>query len=237
MTMPLEWPEIALRLALTFLAGGIIGFNRGEQGRPAGLRTTILVCLAASTSMILANLLLHVTGDLPDKAISMDPMRLPLGVLTGMGFIGAGAILKRENLVMGVTTAATLWLVTIIGLCIGSGEKTLGMVATALAMFVLWGMKEVERRLPQDRRGRLVLVVGPEGPSDDEVHKKIESDGFTLKSCAMLYDNAEQHRQFTCEVRWRAVPDEARQPDFLANWARLPGVARVEWAPVDISGA
>lgn len=237
MIVPLEWPEIALRLALTVLAGGIIGFNRGEQGRPAGLRTTILVCLAASLSTILANLLLHLTGNLPDHGVQMDPMRLPLGVLTGMGFIGAGAILRRENVVMGVTTAATLWLVTIIGICIGTGFKMLGMVATALAMFVLLGLKEVERRLPQDRRGRLILVIESEGPSDDEVRQKFESGGFTLKACTMLYNNAEQHRQLTCDLRWRALPDDASQPEFLAKWAQLPGVVRVEWIPADISGA
>ncbi|MGE3314773.1 MAG: MgtC/SapB family protein [Planctomycetaceae bacterium] len=236
MTMPLEWFEITERLLLTLLAGGIIGFNRSDQGRPAGLRTTILVCIAASLSMILANLMLHVTGDVPDSAIRMDPMRLPLGVLTGMGFIGAGAILKRDNLVMGVTTAATLWLVTIIGLCIGSGFKILGMVAVALAMFVLWGLKQVEVRLPQDRRGILVLEVGPEGPADAEVHAKIQRDGFAVKSCSMRYDNNVRHRTFTCELLWRAVSDDSRQPPFLEEWSKQQGIARIEWMPVDVAG-
>jgi putative Mg2+ transporter-C (MgtC) family protein len=186
--------------------------------------------------MILANLMLHVTGELPDEAFRMDPMRLPLGVLTGMGFIGAGAILKRDNLVMGVTTAATLWLVTIIGLCIGSGFKMLGMVGVALAMFVLWVLKEVERQLPQERRGMFVLVVGADGPGDKAVQQQIETGGYSIKSCAKRFDNVAKTRTYTCELRWRAVPDDDSPPPFLEDWSQTPGVARVEWTPVDLAG-
>lgn len=236
MTMPLEWLEIAERLVLTLLAGGIIGFNRGEQGRPAGLRTTMLVCLAASISMILANLLLHVTGNLPDSAIRMDPMRLPLGVLTGMGFIGAGAILKRENLVVGVTTSATLWLVTIIGLCIGSGFKLLGVVGTALALFILWGLKKLDQSIPQDRRGLLVLVVGSDGPADAEVHQQIKNDGFYVRACSMKFDNAAHTRTYTCDLGWRARQYDDSKQATAAQWAQMPGVERVEWQPGDVSG-
>src|SRR5204862_444155 len=126
--MPLypTWPDLALRLALTILAGGLIGISRSEYGRPAGLRTTILVCLAASLSMMEVNLLMATTGKSHDSFIQLDMMRLPLGILTGMGFIGAGAILRRGEMVHGVTTAATLWLVTVLGLCFGSGQIALG---------------------------------------------------------------------------------------------------------------
>lgn len=119
MPTTLGWNEIALRLTLTVIAGGLIGLNRGEHGRPAGLRTTLLVCLAASVAMIQTNLLIRTLGKTPDSFVVMDVMRLPLGILSGMGFIGAGAIVRRDNMVLGVTTAATLWFVTVIGLCFG----------------------------------------------------------------------------------------------------------------------
>ena len=154
----LDWDDVLLRLAVTVVAGAVIGFNRGEHGKPAGLRTTILVCLAASVSMLLANLLLGTAGKKPDSFVQLDVMRLPLGILTGMGFIGGGAILRRENLIVGVTTAATLWLVTVIGLCIGAGQIVLGLAATALGLAVLWGLGIVEPHLPQMQRARLVLV-------------------------------------------------------------------------------
>src|SRR5947208_3734561 len=105
MPLTLVWQDIARRLALTILAGVLIGINRTEHGRPAGLRTTILVCLAASVSMIMANLLLITPDKTQNSILRMDVMRLPLGILSGMGFIGAGAIVRRETLILGVTTA------------------------------------------------------------------------------------------------------------------------------------
>src|ERR1700744_4067055 len=118
--------DLALRLGLAVGGGLLSGLNRDEHGRPAGLRTTLLVCLAASVAMIQANLLLSLTGKSPGSFITLDVMRLPLGILSGMGFLGAGAIVRRPDLVIGVTTAATLWMVTVIGLCFGGGQFILG---------------------------------------------------------------------------------------------------------------
>src|SRR6202789_1117700 len=134
MPLTLTWHDIALRLALSLAAGALIGLDRGEHGRPAGLRTTLLVCLAAAVAMIQTNLLLATRGRASDSFIMMDLMRLPLGILTGMGFIGGGAILRRDGLVVGVTTAATLWFVTVIGLCFGGGQIGLGLSALGLSL-------------------------------------------------------------------------------------------------------
>ena len=84
MPLTLTWQDIAIRLALSVLAGGLIGLDRGEHGRPAGLRTTLLVCLAAAVAMIQTNLLLATTGRTTDSFVTLDLMRLPLGILTGM---------------------------------------------------------------------------------------------------------------------------------------------------------
>jgi putative Mg2+ transporter-C (MgtC) family protein len=157
--MPLypHWQEIALRLVLTLLAGAIIGFNRGARGHAAGLRTTMLVGLAASVAMIQANLLLATGGKLADGFGVMDLMRLPLGILTGVGFIGGGAILKRGDLVTGVTTAATLWVMTVIGLCLGGGQLGLGCAATVLSVGTLWALKWVDVRIPREHRAVLAV--------------------------------------------------------------------------------
>ena len=131
------WTDLALRLVFTVVAGLLIGYDRGEHGKAAGLRTTLLVCLAASVAMIQVNLLLPTAGRGSDSFIMNDLFRLPLGILSGMGFIGGGAILRRDNIVVGVTTAATLWFVTVIGLCFGGGQLWLGAIATALALAIL----------------------------------------------------------------------------------------------------
>ncbi len=160
MDMPLHpgWSDIAIRLALTVLAGAIIGFNRGARGHAAGFRTTILVALAASVAMIQTNILLPMEGKTASTFAVMDLMRLPLGILTGVGFIGGGTILKKGDLVTGVTTAATLWLVTVIGLCLGGGQLALGIVTTVLGVMTLWLLKWVEVMIPRQHRAALTIT-------------------------------------------------------------------------------
>src|SRR5262249_55437117 len=139
--MPLHigWGDVALRLLLTIIAGVLIGYNRTEHGKAAGLRTTLFVGLAASVAMIQMNLLLPMSGRPTDSFVTNDLMRLPLGILTGVGFIGGGAILRRGSLIIGVTTAATLWYVTVVGLCFGGGPMLLGCLPTAIGGFWLFG--------------------------------------------------------------------------------------------------
>jgi putative Mg2+ transporter-C (MgtC) family protein len=161
MIMPLSvgWQDICARLLLTMIAGAIIGFNRGARGHAVGFRTTILVGLAAAIAMIQANMLLPLVGKTPESFAVMDLMRLPLGILTGVGFIGGGAILKKGDLVTGVTTAATLWIMTVIGLCLGGGQLALGLGGTALAVFTLWILKWVDLTIPREHRAILVIAA------------------------------------------------------------------------------
>jgi putative Mg2+ transporter-C (MgtC) family protein len=97
MPLHITLTDVLVRLACTLIAGAIIGYNRGEHGKAAGLRTTILVCLAASVAMLQVNYLLPLAGKATDSFITNDLMRFPLGILTGVGFIGGGAILRRPQ--------------------------------------------------------------------------------------------------------------------------------------------
>src|ERR1700733_6211904 len=90
MPLVLTWPEIAIRLICTLAAGALIGLNRSEHGRAPGLRTSILVCLAACVAMLQVNLLLPLAGRPSNSFVMNDLMRLPLGILSGIGFIGGG---------------------------------------------------------------------------------------------------------------------------------------------------
>jgi putative Mg2+ transporter-C (MgtC) family protein len=227
----LGWEEIALRLTLTFVAGVLVGLDRGEHGRPAGLRTTLLVCLSAAVSMIQANLLLPTAGKPADSYVTLDLMRLPLGILTGMGFIGAGAILKRGDVVLGVTTAATLWFVTIIGLCLGGGQLLLGVVTLGIGLGVLRGLKHWERLLPQDRRATLIVTGALDGMTEDELRAEILSHGFQLVSSAVRYDRDTETQTFSYEVQWRSRPTDAPLPALVKELPRRPGVSQLEWNP------
>jgi putative Mg2+ transporter-C (MgtC) family protein len=231
MATNLAWSDIAVRLLCTALAGALIGFNRGEHGRPAGLRTTMLVSLAARLSMIQANLLLPTAGKPPTSFVVLDLMRLPLGILSGMGFIGAGAILRRDNFVVGVTTAATLWFVTVIGLCFGGGQILLGLVGLAAGLIVLAGLKQVEERMKQDRQGTLSIVIDRSGPGEDEIRTGIVTAGFKIMSCAAAYNSEAGSQQLNCELRWRAAAHESNVPEVVRVLAGRPGVNSIAWTP------
>jgi putative Mg2+ transporter-C (MgtC) family protein len=231
--MPLNigWVEIALRLALTVAAGTLIGLNRSEHGHPAGLRTTLLVCLAASLSMLQVNLLLPMTGKTPSSFAVMDLMRLPLGILSGMGFIGAGAIVRKDSLVHGLTTAATLWFVTGLGLCFGGGQLALGLVGLALGLLVLEVVKRVEVRFKQDRHAMLSVIVGDNGPTEQELTSQLKAEGFVISPWGIVSFDQNRQRELRTEVRWRARPHEAHSPAFLQKVVAHPGVLRLEWKP------
>jgi putative Mg2+ transporter-C (MgtC) family protein len=225
------WPDIALRLILAILAGGLIGLNRGEHGHPAGLRTTLLVCLAACLSMIQANILMVSVGRPADSFVMMDVMRLPLGILSGMGFIGGGVILKRENLVLGVTTAATLWFVTVLGLCFGGGQVTLGLVAFAIGMSVLHFLKTVESKVRSVRRGTLTVSFALDGACETDLRRIVLASAFQIVSTGVVCDRAHAQRAWICEVRWRALPDDSDEPEFLKTLEGLAGFKSLNWRP------
>jgi putative Mg2+ transporter-C (MgtC) family protein len=232
MSPTLDWGDLLLRLVLTVAAGSLIGVNRGERGKPAGLRTTVLVCLAASISMLLMNLLLGTTGKTSASYAMMDVMRLPLGILTGVGFIGAGAILRRENVVVGVTTAATLWLATVIGLCLGVGEIGLGLVGTACALLVLWGFELAERYMPQEKRARLVLASTTDMSDQKELVARLQEWGYAVASDGVSFSENGKCRETRFDLRWRGSYRETQPPEFLSEFASQSGVLALHWVPV-----
>ncbi|MGA7918074.1 MAG: MgtC/SapB family protein [Candidatus Acidiferrales bacterium] len=229
MPLTLTWHGIALRLALSVVAGTLIGLDRGERGRPAGLRTTLLVCLAAAVAMIQANLLLATTGKTADSFITLDLMRLPLGILTGMGFIGAGAVLRRDGLVLGVTTAATLWFVTIIGLCFGGGQISLGIAGLFLGLIVLSGLRWIDYRMTQDQHATLSLTTDRDKPTQQEIYGTVQEAGYKIKISSVAYINQSRQRQFEFLLQWRISPQKLDVPPFLRELSSDPSVLTAQW--------
>lgn len=231
MPLTINWPEILLRLGLAVFAGALLGLNRTERGMTAGLRTTLLVTLAAALSMIQVNLLLVTVGKAPDAFSVLDLMRLPLGVLTGMGFIGAGAILRKGGRVSGVTTAATLWLATNLGLCFGGGQHGLGLAGLAIGLVILWLLKRLEARIPQEQRGSLSFTVTNGGPADEEIHAVLGEAGARTKAWSVAYSSNgnETQRKIVCEVRWPSRPNDPPAPEFVRRLVERAGIRAVRW--------
>jgi putative Mg2+ transporter-C (MgtC) family protein len=229
MPLHLHWSDIALRLAFTIAAGSLLGMERSRTGHPAGLRTTLLVALAASVAMIQMNLLIETNGKPPDSYAVMDLMRLPLGILTGVGFIGAGAIIRKNDLVIGLTTAATLWFATVIGLCMGGGQLILGAVSSAIGFGILWGLRFVESRLEIYRPAHLKVEVANDQLSAQELRLQLRAAKLQIESLSMSHSVGEHYRKFDCEARWPAEKENAEIPASIVQLESLPGVVRLEW--------
>src|SRR2546423_3243772 len=140
--------EMFLRLLMAFLAGFLVGWERESHGRPAGLRTNILACVAAALAMVVSEVLFAQSATATATGSwRPDPARLGAGILTGIGFLGAGTILRHDNLIRGVTTAASLWFVTVLGLAFGSGLFVPGVIGLAIALMTLLSLPLVEKHI------------------------------------------------------------------------------------------
>jgi putative Mg2+ transporter-C (MgtC) family protein len=225
----LHWQGIALRLVLTVIAGSLLGAERSKSGHVAGLRTTLLVTLAASIAMIQMNLLLPTNGKPADSYAVMDLMRLPLGILTGVGFIGAGAIVRKNELILGVTTAATMWFATVVGLCLGGGQLILGSVSTVIGFGVLWGLRSVETHVQQYELAELKINMQGDWLQPNELRERLKAAGFHLKSLSFTDCVQKHRRKFECEVRWPSSRESLEIPLILAELESMPGVTKLEW--------
>jgi putative Mg2+ transporter-C (MgtC) family protein len=153
--------ELIARLGLAALLGGAIGFERERLSWAAGLRTHMLVCVGACLFMIVSAYgfmdVLHF------EHIALDPSRVAAQVVSGIGFLGAGSILLRGEIVRGLTTAASLWSVAAVGLAVGGGLYVAAGAATAIILFILAGIKPVERWYFASRQRRELVIIAEHG--------------------------------------------------------------------------
>ncbi|PLX76929.1 MAG: magnesium transporter MgtC [Desulfuromonas sp.] len=143
---------ILVKLILAALAGGAVGLEREKHGRPAGLRTHLLVALGACLMMVISEAFMVKYGAYDaESTVRLDPSRVAAQIVTGIGFLGAGVIIKEGISVRGLTTAASLWLVAGLGMSFGMGLFAAGVMATVLALISLIFLKKLEPVINKDR--------------------------------------------------------------------------------------
>lgn len=151
--------EVLLKLMLSLILGGIVGYEREHKSRPAGLRTHILVCVGAALVQVTS---INFNGS--RCAVNFDPMRLGAQVISGIGFLGAGTIIKEGASIKGLTTAASLWVVACIGLAVGSGLYMEGTLATFLILFSLEGFNKMEERISRGKKCLFLEIISENTP-------------------------------------------------------------------------
>ena len=163
------WLTLVAKLLLAFVLGGVIGIEREHVGRPAGLRTHVLVCVGAALVQITSFDFYAL-----NPGYTTDPFRMGAQVISGIGFLGAGTIIKEGASVKGLTTAATLWSVGCVGLAVGTGMYIQAVVATLILYIGLKGLKKVEQKMTKAIDSIIVQLVMPDSPG------KIGEIGSTL---------------------------------------------------------
>lgn len=196
-----ETAPVLVRLLWALLAGCLIGLERSIQGRPAGLRTHALVCMSSTLLMLLTVYQWELLKDMPLETIRVDPTRMAQGVMTGIGFLGAGVIMKEKLTIRGLTTAASIWMTAAIGIIIGMGFFAPALYATALTLVVLSILGWSERRLPTRRYARLtVSFKHHERMTKDELYQLIEEHHISATSPSYELDTSGELFQYQMTI-------------------------------------
>ena len=192
--MTQEYLEIVFRIIAALIAGGLIGLERSHRGRPAGFRTHALVCLASSLLMLVTVYESHWFPRDSAGRVILDPTRMAQGIMTGIGFVGAGAIMKEGFTVRGLTTAASIWITAAIGILTGIGFYFAAVIGTVLVLGTLSTFRWIEARLPTETYAIFMVrfaraAVMSEAALRDLVH----STGFSLHNLSYrLHGDIEQ---------------------------------------------
>jgi putative Mg2+ transporter-C (MgtC) family protein len=221
----MPYAEVLGRLLLAALLGGAVGLEREIHGRPAGIRTYLILSLGTALLMVLSEyLVVTYHGKYPGISMQADPGRIAGQAITGIGFLGAGVIIRYQDTVRGLTTAACVWLVCSVGLAVGAGFYVLGVAVTLLTLIALIGLKAGERHMRKDWFEDLE-VVSADLPGQIILMKSlIAQHGFEVIASGLSRDAEKKELKATFHVKVRAVQP---QREILQDLIELEGVKEV----------
>ena len=199
-----EYVTTVVRLLLALIAGGLIGLERSYHGRPAGFRTHTLVCMSATLLMLFTMFQWQLIAGAPLETVRIDPTRMGQGIMTGIGFLGAGVILREGLTVRGLTTAASIWITASIGIGIGIGLYFAATIACLLSLGVLSLFRWLENRMPTNRYARLtVRFQRREHMPEEELRRIIREHNATLAHPSYQLENEGRYFRYSMTIQTR----------------------------------
>lgn len=217
--------EFLGRLVLAALLGGLIGFERELHGRPAGVRTYLILSLGTALLMVLSeHILVTYQGRFAGLTVTGDPGRIAGQAITGIGFLGAGVIIRYKDTVRGLTTAACVWLVCSVGLTVGAGFYVVGVIVTLITLLALVGLKAGERRMPKDWFEELEVVSADLPGQIGRMEDLISRHGLHIITYGLSRDTKHQELKATFNLKVRAVRPERT---ILQEMLKMEGVKAV----------
>jgi putative Mg2+ transporter-C (MgtC) family protein len=223
----LNWPEVLGRVALAAALGAVLGFERELREREAGLRTHLLVSVGSALFTIVSAYGFREFLTSGATVVRADPTRIAAQIVTGIGFLGAGAIIRQGLAIRGLTTAATLWVVAAIGLASGAGYYSAAVITTFVALVALWPLRAVAFRIVRRYRGEtsLLLVQLPSGQSPVPVLETIDAAGAEIESLEIGQEGDRRNVEVTVALKHQTPAHE-----LVASVADVEGVLEVRWA-------
>ena len=220
---------ISTRLIGALIAGGIIGFERSFHGRPAGFRTHTLVCLASSLLMLVTYYQWQWLPGAPVDTVRTDPTRMAQGIMTGIGFLGAGVIYKEGLSVRGLTTAASIWITAAIGILIGVGFNFPAIIATILTLGILSVFRWIEAKMPSNFYAHHSMCFARNKVmKEEDVRSLLRDHGFTVTN--MRYRTSDDGCCF--EYRMVIGTIDSNKMSKLADYLRtLPEIRTFRISP------
>lgn len=198
--------RLFLRIFVGTLLGGVIGYERDVHGRPAGLRTHMIVGLASTTFMVISITFVDYQQFQHQTLVEVDASRIAASIVTGMGFLAGGAILRTGISVQGLTTAAALWLVGAIGMASGSGMFAVATLVTLLGVLALTILRRFEDKDARTtQRHKIDLVLGQTG-SAKHISEKLRGMGLTVSTLVQERKPEDDTQSMTLDIR---VPVES----------------------------
>lgn len=221
------------KLALSALIGGGIGFERETHGQAAGLRTNILVCVGSCLLMMLSLHMeeLHRHLGVDQSVVRLDPARIASYAIASMGFLGAGAIITGRGSVRGLTTAASLWIVTGMGLAVGADYILPAVFSMAISLLILYGLRRIKTVFPRDEHTVMTLKF-------DQMDRPLEQ----IKAIFNEYDLSIQFINYKVELPSEAVTYRIRlQSKENKPWGQIvkrisasQGLKEISWAEGEV---
>jgi len=223
----LTWEEELVRVAVAAALGGAVGLERELREREAGFRTHMLVSVGSALFTLVSAYGFHEFLVGGGNVIRADPTRIAAQIVTGIGFLGAGAIIRQGFSVRGLTTAATLWVVAAIGMASGAGYYSAAVITTALVLISLWPLRilafrTMRRFRPETER---LLVQLPAGESPSPLIERLEALGGSLQSLEVGHEA--DRRTVLIDV---TLPPKADTPAIVADLSELEHVLEIRWS-------
>src|SRR3954466_4410897 len=193
--------EMVLRLVTALFAGALIGFERSYHARPAGFRTHALVCTDSSLLMLVTVYAAHWVRAAAES-VTIDPTRMAQGIMTGIGFLGAGVIIKEGLSVRGLTTAASIWITAAIGILAGIGFYFPLLVSVVATLGVLSFFRWIEVRMPSQAYYHFdVRFARGVSPTERQLRELVESHGFSIANFSYRLDGPDRVRRHSMTLR------------------------------------